>query len=44
MVDPVLILLFCKSRAEINRAVHEAEELLGARGLLSGNITWYTFS
>lgn len=44
MVNPVLILLFYKSSAEINRPVHEAEVLRGARGLLSGNTTWYTFS
>lgn len=44
MVNPVLILLFYKSGAEINRPVHEAEVLRGARGLLSGNTTWYTFS
>ena len=39
MVNPVLVLLFYKSSAEINRAVHEAEVLLGARGSLSGNST-----
>lgn len=44
MVNPVLMLLFYKSSAEINRAVQEAAVLLGARGFLSGNTTWYAFS
>jgi len=44
MVNPVLILLFYKAIAEINRAVCEMEVLLGARGLLSGNTTWCTYS
>lgn len=44
MVNPVLSLLFYKSSAEISGAVHEAEVLLVARGLLSSSTTWYTFS
>lgn len=39
MVNPVLILLFYKFSAEMNRAVHEAKVLPGARGLLSGSTT-----
>lgn len=44
MANPVLILFLYKASAEINRAVHEAKVLLGARDLLCGDSTWYTFS
>lgn len=43
MVNPVLIPFLYRASAEINRAVYEAKVLLGARGLLCGDTTWYTF-
>lgn len=44
MVNPVLILLFYKFSAEMNRASDKAKVLLSAKALLAGNAAWSRFS